>query len=321
VSLPETAAPSAAPTPTARPAPSATLALALGILAVSTAAIFIRLAQREAPSLVIAAYRLTLAALVLAPPALLAGRTRWRSLTRRAWLGAAAAGLFLALHFASWITSLAYTNIASSVVLVTTTPLWVALLTPFTLREPLARRVWLGLGLALLGGAAVALTDVCRLTPGGLVCGEVLALDAAALWGDGLALFGAWMAAAYLLIGRAVQREAGVALPIYLFLVYGAAGIVLLGLTLLARQPLTGYPPPTYLWLVLLALVPQVIGHSIFNWALKTLSAAYVSVTLLGEPIGSTLLAFLFLGETPTPLKLIGAILILAGIWITARSA
>ena len=134
--------------------------------------------------------------------------------------------------------------------------------------------------------------------------------------GNLLALAGALFAAGYLLIGRKVRGN--ISLLSYTFLVYGIAGIVLLLFAFSFREPLWGFSPPTYLILLALAIIPQIIGHSSFNWALGYLSAAFVSITLLGEPIGSAVLAFLLLQETPTMLKVIGAILILAGIYIAS---
>jgi drug/metabolite transporter (DMT)-like permease len=125
------------------------------------------------------------------------------------------------------------------------------------------------------------------------------------------------MAAGYLLIGR--RLRGGISLVPYIFVVYGIAAIVLIGLMFASGQSAIGYPPQTYVWLILLALVPQLMGHSSFNWALGYLSAAFVSITLLGEPIGSAVLAYILLDETPTILKIIGAILILAGIFVASR--
>lgn len=315
------------------------LSLAFGILAVSTAAIFIRLAQSSAPSLVIAAYRLTLATILLAPIALVRYLPQLRRLRGREQALALFSGIFLALHFASWITSLEYTSVASSVVLVTTTPLWVALLAPITLKEPLSRRVLAGMILALLGGMLVGVSDACTWGEGGLVCPSFSTMvQGRAFIGNVLALVGAWMAAAYLLIGRRLRSE--MALVPYIFVVYAMASVVLVllvagwqiaeilqsgGLAMgeavaALRAVFFDYPPQTYLWFLLLALVPQLIGHSTFNWALRYLSAAYVSITLLGEPIGSTILAYFFLQEAPGAFKVIGAILILVGIFIASQS-
>ncbi len=295
------------------------IVLIVGILAVSTASGFFSYAQAYAPSLVIAAYRLSLATLVLAPLALTRHRAELSHLLPGERALAALSGMFLALHFASWITSLEYTSVASSVVLVSTTPLWVALFSPFTLREPLTGRVWLGMGLAMLGGVVVGLSDTCRLESRALICPDWRTfVQGEAFLGDMLALFGALMAAAYVLIGRRLRAK--LSLVGYVFMVYGAAAVVLVGIMALMGHSPWGYPPVTYLWFVLLALVPQLLGHSSFNWALGYVSAAYVSITLLGEPIGSTTLAYFLLRETPTALKIIGAILILSGIYIASQN-
>jgi drug/metabolite transporter (DMT)-like permease len=294
------------------------IVILVGILAVSTGSIFVRFAQAYAPSLVVAAYRLGLAVLILSPLALSRHNRELRAIRGNERILAAFSGLFLALHFATWITSLEYTSVASSVVLVSTSPLWVALLSPLVLKEPLTRPILAGMGLALLGGLVVGLSDSCGIKRGMFSCpsfGEFV--RGKAFLGDVLALLGAWMAAGYLLIGR--RLRVGMSLVPYVFLVYGMAALTLFGIMFLAGQSPWGYPPQAYLWLVLLALVPQLLGHSSFNWALGYLSAAFVSITLLGEPIGSTILAYFLLDETPTALKLFGAILILAGITIASR--
>jgi drug/metabolite transporter (DMT)-like permease len=139
-----------------------------------------------------------------------------------------------------------------------------------------------------------------------------------ALLGDVLAFAGAVTVAGYLLIGRRVRAK--LSLVPYIAAVYGAAAVVMLGLVGLARQTFAGYTPATYGWLLLLALVPQLIGHSSFNWALAHLPATFVSVATLGEPIGSTSLAYIILGEAPTPVKLMGAVLILVGIAVASQS-
>lgn len=292
--------------------------LAFGILAVSSASIFVRYAQESAPSLVIAAWRLSLAALILTPLALKRDRVVLRSLQRKDVALALLSGLFLALHFATWITSLEFTTVASSAVLVTTTPLWVALVSPIFLKEPITRPIVLGMILALVGGIAIGLSDACAWQNGGLACPDLGAMvHARAFAGDVLALAGAIFAAAYVIIGRKLRVH--VTLLTYIFLVYGAAAILLVILMLLSGGSAFGYPPITYMWFLLLALIPQLLGHSSFNWALRYVSAAYVSITLLGEPIGATILAYFLLDETPTTMKVFGAILILTGIYIASR--
>jgi len=294
------------------------LVIFFGILAVSTASIFIRFAQTEASSLVIAAYRLSLATVVLAPVALRGHAPALRALTRRDLALGTLSGALLGLHFATWITSLELTSVASSVVLVTTTPLWVALLAPFTVQEPLHRRVLGGLGIALAGGAVVSLSDSCSISTAGMACpGLAQMVQGQAFLGNFLALAGAWAAAGYILIGRNLRAKLSI-VP-YAFMVYGIAAVVLVGIMLGFGESPVGYSPRVYGWFVLLALIPQLIGHSSFNWALGYLPAAFVSITLLGEPIGSILLAFVILQETPTWLNLIGAGLILAGIYVASN--
>jgi drug/metabolite transporter (DMT)-like permease len=299
--------------------PFVTFAILGGILAVSTASIFIRFAQQDAPSLVVAAYRLTLASLILAPLALTRHRAELRSLNRRELLLGLLSGFFLALHFATWISSLEYTTVASSVVLVTTTPLWVALLSPLILREANGKTVVIGMLLALIGGGFVGISDSCT-WQNGLVCPPLSTfVRGTAFFGDFLALCGAWMAAGYILIGR--RLRARMSLIPYIFVVYGMAAIVLLIILGVSRERVFGYLPLTYLWLLLLAIVPQLLGHSTFNWALRYLPASLVSITLLGEPIGSTILAFIILKESPSLLKIAGAVLILAGIYVASASS
>lgn len=300
-----------------RPPVPPLLAIFFGILAVSTASIFIRYSQEYAPSIVIAAARLSLASVILAPVALTRHRQELRRLGRFDWLLALLSGLFLAIHFASWISSLEYTSVASSVVLVATMPLWVALLSPFLLKERIGRAVAVGLALATIGGVVVGVSDSCSLAGLHITCPPLAEfVRGPAFLGDLLALAGAVTGGGYLLIGR--RLRGGMSLIPYISLVYGMAAVILVIWMLAAGKSFGGYPPQVYLWFLLLALIPQLLGHSTFNWALRYLSAAFVSVTLLGEPIGSAILAYFFLGETPSALKIIGAILILTGIYIAS---
>lgn len=306
---------------------SAYLVLAGGILAVSTASILIRIAQREAPSLTIAAYRLTIAALVLLPITLLRFKGSLLSLTRNQLGSLAVSGLLLALHFAAWITSLEMTTVVSSVVLVSTTPLWVALASPFFLKEKVSPVLWLGVVFSLIGSLIVALGGVCGSSPAGFQCnfdGGILSGEN--LSGNGLALVGAWCAAGYMLIGRRVRP--GMQLSVYVFCVYAFAAAVLVIFAILAGVNLIGYPtgagfvafsPVVWLCMIGLAFGPQLLGHSSYNWALGYLPAATVSVALLGEPIGTTLLAFFFLHEVPSIIELGGGALILTGIFLASR--
>ncbi|MGC9399093.1 MAG: DMT family transporter [Anaerolineae bacterium] len=279
------------------------LILVLGVLAVSTASTLIRLAQADIPSLAVAAWRLTFASVILAPVTLTTTRAELRGLSRREWLLALSGGVVLALHFAAWITSLAMTSVAASVVLVTTSPLFVGLIAHLFLHEPLSPRMWTGMALALIGSIVIGLDDV--------------GLGSHRLQGDLLALLGALAAAAYFLIGR--RLRARLSLLAYVFPVYSVAALVLMGGALVSGVRLTGYAPPTWGWLLLLALIPQIVGHSSLNWALRHLSVTYVSLSVLAEPVGSTLLAWGVLGEAPTWAALLGGTLILLGLFLAGR--
>jgi drug/metabolite transporter (DMT)-like permease len=292
------------------------LLVGLGIVAVSTASLLIRFSQEYVSSITIAAFRLGLSSLILLPYALIKHNREMRDLSWADLKYVLLAGLLLAIHFASWITSLEYTSVASSVVLVTTTPLWVALLAPIFLGEKTPRIAFAGMVVALLGGVIIALSDVCVWVPGGISCeGELGNLGSKTLLGDFLALFGAVAAASYLMIGKHLRNR--ISLTPYIFLVFSASAIFLVLAMLIMDGIPPIYPGKVYLWLFLLALIPQLLGHSIFNWSLKYLPTGYVAVNLLGEPVGSTILAYFFLNETPPAVKIIGAILILAGIGIT----
>ncbi len=254
------------------------------------------------PSLVIAAGRLTLSALILTPFTLRQHRTEIATLKRPDLLLAAASGLLLAIHFAAWISSLQYTSVLISVVLVDTSPLWVALLEVIFLRAHLRRLVIVGLLIAFGGGLLIGLA-------GG---GSATADAPAAVLGGVLALVGAAAIACYLVIGRKLRVKLTL-LP-YIWLVYGFAAIFLVVLVIVSKLPVTGYSSTAYLMIVLLALVPQLIGHTSFNFALRYVSATYVSIASQMEPIGSALAAFVLFAETPSPLQIWGSGAILVGV-------
>ena len=289
------------------------IASALGIIFVSTASILIRYAQAEASSIVISAARLLIASLVLIPIALFRYRHEFSDLGKSDFYKAGLSGLFLALHFALWISSLQFTSVASSVVLVTTTPLWVAILSPIILQESIRPSVIVGLFVSIVGGIIVGLGNSCAFTGGIIVCRDAL-FSSEGMFGNLLALMGAWMAAGYMLMGRQLRKKLST-IP-YTALVYGAAAGILLGVVILQREPVFSYSPEIYGWLLALGILPQLLGHTLFNWSLKYVSAAYVSLSLLGEPIGTIILAFVFLRESPTLLEGVGALLILFGIVI-----
>jgi len=274
--------------------------LPIGMIAASTASILIKLC--DAPALIIATYRMVFASLILMPYALYKKTGRGWARSDMRWL--VLSGLLLGLHFVFWIASLKYTSVASSVVLVSTHPIFVGLGASLFLKERLGKNLILGIILSVLGSGLISYGD--------------MALSKEALMGDGLALLGAMAASGYFLVGRKMRKNQD--LFSYIFPVYSTAGLVLIALSLLSHKPFFGYSSSTYLLLLLLALIPQLIGHTAFNWALKYLPASMVSITILGEPIGSTILAYFILSEGLTPWKVTGGILILVGILIALRS-
>jgi len=277
--------------------------LAIGVISVSFAAIFIRLA--EAPPLVIAAYRLCLASLVIVPVAWARSGDELRRLSRQNVIMAVLSGAFLALHFGLWIASLSYTSVATSVVLVTANPIFVAIASYFLFQEKLSKQTILGIVISLIGAVLIGYGN-WRLGP-------------SPLFGGILALLGALAVAGYLLIGRRLRRSIG--LLSYASLVYSSAAVFLVLSTLAFGYRLVGYSTTTYVMLVLLAVVPQLIGHSSLNWSLRFLPATLVTIAVLGEPVGATALAFLILNEVPTSGEIGGGILILAGIFIAFRKS
>ncbi len=295
------------------------LVLLIGILAVSTASILIRFSQAEAPSLVIAAYRLIIASLILTPYIFLKQRKALFALPRKSFLLLVLSGFFLALHFAVWISSLEFTTVASSVVLVTTTPIWVALISPLILKEKLNKTILFGLGLAMLGSIIAGLAENCDVADFQLMCSfKNDFFRGNRMLGNLLALAGANFAAAYLIIGKKVRAKINTI--VYIYVVYSFAAIFLLIAVLLSNQPIFGYSTNFYGIVCLLALIPQIIGHSTYNWALGYLPATFVSIALLGEPIGTILLSTLFLNETPAALEWIGGVLLLSGIFIASQT-
>jgi drug/metabolite transporter (DMT)-like permease len=283
--------------------------LGAGVLVVSTASILIRWLQADGvPSLAIAAWRLALAALVLAPVVLVRCLRELAALPPRDWGLAAASGAFLAAHFATWILSLEYTSVASSVALVTTNPVWIGIASWFVFRERLGQVMALAIALAIAGSAVIFLADA----------GPASTAGGAPFLGNLLALVGSLAVCGYLLIGRRLRR--GMSLIAYVGIVYATAAVGLVLVALAAGAPLGGFAPASWLMLVALALGPQLLGHSSFNWALKYLSATLVALAVLGEPVGSTALAWLLLDEPVGPMKLAGMGLLLGGIFLAARA-
>jgi drug/metabolite transporter (DMT)-like permease len=277
------------------------LVLGVGVAAVSTAAVLIR--EADAPAIVIAAYRLGLASL---PLLLLAGLRRGRTLTssRDVLALMALSGVFLALHFGFWVASVKQTSILTSVVLVTTTPLFVGIVGGPLLGERPGRTIWLAMAVAALGTL--------------LMVSEDFDAGGDTLTGDLLALLGAVFAAGYIMAGRRVLG-AGSDWLSYITVTYSTAAVLLLCAAVLSGKPLTGFSSSTYALLLALAVVPQLVGHTAVNRSLGRLPAIVVSLAILGEPVGATILAAIFLGEEPTLTQLAGGLVVLTGVALGVR--
>ena len=293
--------PEACNRPLTGPAFNPYLALIAGVLAVSTGAIFVRLAT-DVPALVIAAYRVGLASAVIVPIAWIKARAELLSLSRRDLALAGLSGFFLALHFGTWITSLGYTSVANSVVLVNTTPLWVGLFTPLVTGERVKPTVALGILISVAGAVIIGIDD--------------FATGGEALLGDLLALAGSVCAAVYLLLGRNLRRR--LSLLAYICVCYASAAVILWLFVLVLRLPATGFSDASYACLWAMALITQLIGHSSYNWALKWFSTSLIAVSLLGEPVGSTVMAYFLFDEGLTTAKVIGGVMILSAITLSA---
>lgn len=275
--------------------------IAVAVAAVSTSAPLIR--QAAAPALAIALWRNVLASGVLVPFSLVTARRELASLDRRQWRLAVLAGALLAAHFATWIPSLSFTTIASSVALVATQPVWAALIARQR-GHHVPGAAWLGIGVAVAGAVLLTGIDV--------------RISTRALFGDLLALAGGALAAAYVTVGAEVR--ATVSTTVYTTVCYATAGIVLLAVCLVSGQQLGGYTAGTWWALVGLTLGAQLLGHSVFNRVLRTTSPTVVSVAILFEIVGAAVLAQLWFGETPPLAAVPAAALIAAGVVLVVRS-
>lgn len=273
----------------------------MAIVSVSFAAIFVRLS--EAPPLAVAFYRMLISTLILS---VLVPRCRGvlGGISRKEWLILASAGFFLSVHLAAWISSLSYTSVASSVVLVTSHPLLVAWISGRYLGERTGRRAYLGIIVAMGGIAVMALSDY--------------RLSGWNLFGDLLAILAMIAVTGYIIRGRQMRRK----LPVvpYAFAVYGFSTIFLALPLLISPSSLEVYPAREYLLFLALALVPTMLGHTVYNWALKYVRARVASVSLLGEPIGASVLALIILNEVPPSLTVVGAAIALTGIYFSTKS-
>jgi drug/metabolite transporter (DMT)-like permease len=269
----------------------------IGVFFISFSSILTRVS--EAPSLAIATYRVGIASLLLAPVFFSKHIPEMKGMNRKTFILCIISGIFLALHFASWISSIKYTSITSSTVLVNTQPVFVVLGSYLIYREKSSLRSVASILVAIAGSVVISLGDS--------------SMGSNVLYGDFLAMVGAVTVAAYMLIGRYARRNLSV--TGYTFIVYTTCTITLLFMALATSTPLTGYPPRELAIFLALAVVCTLLGHSIFNWGLGHVKPTFVSTAVLGEPVLATIFAIILLGEVPTLTRLFGGLIVIGGIY------
>lgn len=273
----------------------------LGVLGVSFSSILVRLST--APSLVLVVYRMGFAAALLAPVVLMRHRGELMALKKREVLLCLMSGASLGLHFSTYFESLRFTSIASSVVLVDTEVLFVALISILLFQKKLGPKAWTAVALALLGSVIIAMADT--------------AAGPDAVRGDLLALSGAFFVAVYTMIGSVCRRSVSTA--VYTFLVYLTAALTVLCITLMSGVSVLGYGTVNYFTGIGMAVFCTLLGHSVFSWGLKYLPPAFISTVKLLEPVFASLLGLLLFGEVPGSLTLLGGAVIIAGIALYSR--
>lgn len=272
--------------------------LAIGAVAVSTSAIFVKLANAPAP--VIAFYRLFFTVLLMLPVFLWKYRNELRAIKKRDWLFSSISGVFLALHFILWFESLNYTSVTSSTVLVTMQPVFAFIGTYFLFKEKIGLGAILSTCLALCGSIIISWGD--------------FQISGSALYGDFLAIVSCIMVTAYLLFGQTVRKR--LTLVTYTFVVYSISTITLFLYVVILKYPLGGYASQDWMYFLLLAIVPTLLGHNLFNWSLKWVSTSTISVSILFEPVGAAILAYFILSEKIIHTQIFGGVIIILGIWL-----
>lgn len=275
------------------------IAVTIGVISVSTSAIFVKLAD-QAPAAIIANYRLLLAVLLMAPIIMKKYRHEIKQINRKDWIFSIFAGVFLAFHFILWFESLNYTSVASSVVLVTLQPIFAFLGTYLFFKERFSYGAIISMLIALIGSIIISWGD--------------FQISGTALFGDILALLGAVTVTAYFLLGQQVRRN--LSIMTYTFVVYGISSITLIMYNLMLGNSFIGYPADHWWIFLALAIFPTFLGHTLFNWALKWLSTSTISMAIVFEPAGASILAYFIFDEKITAFQLLGGTIVLFGLFL-----
>lgn len=279
-----------------KPAVHPYIPIIIGVVSVALSAIFVKMTAAD--SGVTAFYRMLFSVLIMSPLFLMKYTHEIKKLTRRDWVFTAIAGVFLAFHFILWFESLNYTSVASSTVLVTMQPLFAFAGTYFFFKERLSFKTLVSGGIAILGSVLIGYGDF-------KVSGD-------ALYGDILAIIACALITAYLLFGQDVRKR--LSLVTYTFVVYNVSTITLFFYIIFKGESFGPYPATEWMWFLLLAIIPNLLGHTLFNWALKWVSTNVISIAILFEPVGAAVLAYFILGELLTASQIIGGSVVLAGI-------
>lgn len=280
----------------ARPSINPYIPIMIGVVSVALSAIFVKMATADAG--VIAFYRMLFSVLLMLPIFLLKYRGEVLVLSKRDWIFSAFAGVFLAFHFIFWFESLNYTSVASSTVLVTLQPIFAFAGTYFFFKEKLAFKTILSAAIAILGSVIISWGD--------------FQLSGTALFGDILALIGCALITAYLLFGQDVRKR--LTLITYTFIVYSISTVTLFFYVLIQGESFGPHPGADWFWFVMLALIPNLLGHTLFNWSLKWVSTNVLSIAILFEPVGASVLAYYVFQETLSWSQITGGLIVISGI-------
>ncbi|MDE4083986.1 DMT family transporter [Planococcus maritimus] len=268
----------------------------IGVISVAMSAIFVKMTTADAG--VTAFYRMLFSILLMSPIFLYSYLPEIKKLNRRDWAFSAIAGIFLAFHFILWFESLNYTSVASSTVLVTLQPLFAFAGTYFFFKERLSAKTLISGAVAITGSIVIAYGD--------------FRVSGSALFGDILALIACALITAYLLFGQDVRKR--LSLVTYTFIVYGFSTVTLFFYIIVKGESFAPYPKEEWMWFLLLALIPNLLGHTLFNWAVKWVSTNVISIAILFEPVGAAVLAYFILGELVSESQIIGGSIVIAGL-------
>ena len=272
------------------------VAIAIGVISVSLSAIFVKLSSAE--SAVIAFYRMLFSVLIMSPVFLLKYKSELKLLQKRDWIFSIVAGVFLAFHFILWFESLNYTSVASSTVLVTLQPIFAFVGTYLFFKEKVAFQSIVAVIVAISGSLLISWGD--------------FRVSGAALYGDGLALIACAFITGYLLFGQDVRKR--LSLMTYTMVVYSVSTITLFFYVVFTGQSFGPYETIDWFWFLMLAIVPNLLGHTLFNWSLKWVSTNTISIAILFEPVGAAILAFFIFNEKLILSQVIGGIIVILGI-------